>query len=208
MHIPVKICGITSLDDATVAVEAGADYIGFMLWEGSKRYIKPSDAMKIVEEVGEYVKTVGIFVNEKPKMVDDLVIGIGLDFAQLHGDETVSYISTLRTERIKAIRVKDESDIAYAATFEHAVDYILLDTYVEGERGGTGKTFNWDLAKGLAKDFPVILSGGLNSENVVEAINRVNPYGVDVSSGVEKSPGIKDHDKIRDFIKAVRSVHN
>lgn len=206
MSIWVKICGITSEKDALFAVEHGADLVGFILWEESKRYIPPGDVRPIVDTLGDAVKTVGVFVDEKLEELNKLVIGTGIDFVQLHGSESVDYAREVEAKVIKAVRVKDSSDIEKALEFKDVADYILLDTFVPGEQGGTGKTFDWNLAAEISSEVPIILSGGLNAVNIAEAIEIVKPFGVDVSSGVESSPGVKDLDKIEKFMSAVRSI--
>lgn len=206
MSIWIKICGITNAEDALHAVESGADLIGFIFWDKSKRYVSEGKVKSIVDSLGDAVKTVGVFVDEDIKELNKLVIGTGIDYVQLHGSETVEYVSQVEAEVIKAVRVKDKADIEKALKFKDVADYILLDTFVEGEQGGTGKTFDWNLVSELTEDIPLILSGGLNPDNVRGAIEAVKPYGVDVSSGVEKSPGIKDFEKITNFVHAVRSM--
>ncbi len=206
MSIWVKICGITSERDALCAVEQGADLIGFILWDKSKRYISPGDVRPIVDTVQGAVKTVGVFVDEELGELNKLVIGMGVDYVQLHGSESVEYVSQVEAKVIKAVRVKGKRDIEKALKYKDVADYILLDTFVENEQGGTGKTFDWSLAAQISDQVPVLLSGGLNAANVAGAIEVVKPFGVDVSSGVESSPGVKDLNKIEEFISAVRSL--
>ena len=205
MSVLVKICGIKSKEDALHAIECGADLIGFIFWDKSKRYIPPGDVRAIVEGVSHSIKTVGVFVDEDIDELNKLVIGTGIDYVQLHGSESKEYVEQVEAQVIKAVRVKDKSDIEKALKFKDVADYILLDTFIDGEQGGTGKSFDWTLVKGLSEEIPLILSGGLNPDNVREAIEVVKPFGVDVSSGVEISPGIKDFDKITNFVHAARS---
>lgn len=201
----VKICGITNKEDALHAVESGADLIGFIFWNKSKRYVPEGEVKSIVDSLGGTVKTVGVFVDEDLEELNKLVIGTGIDYVQLHGSESIEYVRGVEAEVIKAVRVKGKSDIEKALEFKDVADYILLDTFVEGEQGGTGKTFDWSLVSRLSDEVPVILSGGLNVDNIRDAIEVVKPFGVDVSSGVEKTPGVKDSEKVTNFIHAVRS---
>lgn len=200
-----KICGITVLDDALCAVEAGADMLGINFWDQSPRCVEP-DAMKLLGEMlPSHIEKVGVFVNASADDVKRIVDRAQLNAAQLHGDESPAVCAEVRKHcRVfKAFRMKDESVLSQMKRYD--VDAFLLDSFVEGKPGGTGKTFNWELAV-RAKELgrPVILSGGLTAETVQSAIQKARPYAVDVSSGVESSPGKKDHDKIRAFLQAVK----
>jgi len=197
----IKICGITNLADALLAVELGADALGFIFYRQSKRYIAPALVADISRVLPPFVTKVGVFVNESEAGIKQALTACRLDVVQLHGDELPDFCRKFPVKVIKAIRVRDESSLG-AAT-EYDVDAILLDTYTSSERGGTGMTFDWTLAKKATKLLKprIILSGGLTPENVGEAIRQVQPYAVDVASGVESEPGRKDTEKLRRFFK-------
>jgi len=200
----VKICGITRAEDALMAVEAGADALGFIFYPKSPRYITPEEARLIKTKLPPFVATVGVFVDEDPGRVMKIASEAGLGAVQLHGHETPAYCANMGINVIKALRVRDEGDIRAMAGYE--VSAFLLDTYKEGQMGGTGEVFDWDLALKAVKcgKTPIILSGGLTPDNVARAVEKVRPYAVDVSSGVEVQPGVKDRDKVRDFIENVK----
>jgi phosphoribosylanthranilate isomerase len=199
----VKICGITNAEDALMAVEAGADALGFIFYPKSPRYITPEEARLIKTKLPPFVATVGVFVDEDAGRVMEIAREAGLGAVQLHGHETPAYCTQMGISVIKALRVRDEGDIRTLARYE--VSAFLLDTYKEGQMGGTGEVFDWDLAlKAKQGKTPIILSGGLNPDNVAKAVEKVRPYAVDVSSGVEVKPGVKNRDKVRDFIKNVK----
>lgn len=201
----IKICGITNIEDASKAVYYGAQAVGFIFHKKSPRYISPSKARRIIEALPPFVEPVGVFVNLKERAVRDILSFTRVRAIQFHGDEDPVYCKRFTQWKIiKALRVDKFFDPLIANKFK--VDAFLFDTYEEDECGGTGKTFNWEILKGAKLERPVILSGGLTSENVVEGIKTVQPYAVDVSSGVEKSPGIKSPQLIREFCEAVRSV--
>jgi len=202
-QVRIKICGITNLDDALVATELGADAVGFIFYEKSPRFINPKTAALIIRELPPFVATVGVFVNEPPDRVIDTAKEAGVGCVQLHGDETPEYCSSLGLRTIKALRVKDASVLNMLRSY--SVSGILLDTYREGVPGGTGETFDWEIAAEAASAGRIILSGGLTPENIREAIEKVGPYAVDVSSGVESTPGRKDHEKLRKFFEQVRT---
>jgi len=208
MSVKVKICGITSPADAETAIEAGADALGFVFWEKSSRNITPLEAASIINRLPPFVVTVGVFVNEDAERIRETVLAAGLSCVQLHGDETparAAEVAGLACPRlIKAFRVREGFDIMTLDAY--AVQACLLDAYKPGMPGGTGETFNWALAIEAAKKKRIILSGGLTPDNVAEAIRTVRPYAVDVSSGVESSPGRKDAAKVRRFIKAAKAV--
>jgi phosphoribosylanthranilate isomerase len=190
-----KICGITRVEDALSAVEAGADAIGLVFYDKSPRAVSVAQAMAIIRALPPFVTTVGLFVNASRAEIRDLL--------QFHGDETPEQCEGHGRPFIKALRVQSDMDLhAHCAAFSGAAG-VLLDTFVAGVPGGTGEVFDWSLVPpGLAK--PVILAGGLVSGNVAEAIAQVRPYAVDVSGGVEASKGIKDPQRVRDFVAAVR----
>ncbi len=192
----IKICGITRLEDALLAADLGADALGFIFTE-SPRQVVPETAGEIISLLPPFVNSVGVFVDEEQESVREIAAYCKLDLIQLHGNESSGYCKALDLKALKVIRVKDEKSIESMASYRGTVQGFLLDTYVKGLPGGTGKTFNWELAKQAKKYGPVILSGGLNPDNICEAIEKVKPYGVDISSGVEASPGIKDPDKLK-----------
>jgi phosphoribosylanthranilate isomerase len=202
----VKVCGITDLGDALAALEAGADMLGFNFYARSPRYVTPAAARKIIERLPDGVSCVGVFVNEPtPAEVERIARAAGLGAVQLHGDETPEYCQSLRDlTTIKALRVGTDYTPESAAAYE--TDAILLDAYVAGERGGTGHTFDWTLATLTRERVPkLFLAGGLNPDNVAQAVAAVRPYAVDVCSGVESSPGRKSPELMRRFVELVRS---
>jgi phosphoribosylanthranilate isomerase len=209
----IKICGITKLEDAEFAVEAGAWAIGLILWRRSKRRCRIEEAQRIGAAVKRRVEVVGVFVNATMDEVALAVDQCGLTIVQLHGDEGPSYCAEVgrRTgaKVIKAARVRNGSDVTALRPFH--TDFHLLDTHVPGVQGGTGETFDWDLARVRRaapgeKQPPLILSGGLTPENVAEAVRTARPYAVDVASGTESTPGRKDHDKVTAFVREVRGA--
>ncbi|HSE57087.1 MAG TPA: phosphoribosylanthranilate isomerase [Nitrospiraceae bacterium] len=204
----VKICGLTNLDDALAAAEAGADAVGFVLYRKSPRYIDPSTVRMIVRALPPLVLPVGVFVNEDAKTVSDTMDACGLALAQLHGDESSSYCELLGRPVLKALRVRDRISALAVAEYQGraGVRGFVLDACSSQAYGGTGLLADWNLAAELAKTCPILLAGGLTPENVADAIRTVRPYGVDVSSGVEASPGKKDHGRLRAFVQAARLV--
>ena len=206
--VKVKVCGITRLEDALTACYFGADAVGFILYPKSKRFVKAKEVRKITSQLPPFITKVGVFVNEDPRDVLEILSYAHLDFAQLHGDETPEECDYVGAHRvIKVFRLKSEDEIGKIEPYIGKVRAILLDTYDSKVYGGTGKPFNWEIAVKVKEEFPeipLILSGGLNPENVKKAIETVNPYAVDVSSGVETAPGIKDRNKVEAFIKAAK----
>ncbi len=204
--VKVKVCGITNLEDAQAAVEAGADALGFVCYRKSPRFVDAEVIRAIVSELPPFVLPVGVFVNEEQKVVRDLLDRCGLVLAQLHGDETAAYCESLGRPVLKAIRLQSRSDFLALAEFKGRalVRGILVDAFSDAAYGGTGHRVDWNLAAEASQLGRVILAGGLTPENVGEAIKIVRPYGVDVSSGVEANPGRKDHAKVRAFIKAAK----
>lgn len=198
----VKICGITSLEDAEGAIEAGADAIGLNFYPHSPRCLDVVTARRIVEAIAGRVLTVGVFVDATLDAIRKTQEKTGFACVQLHGDEPATMLDSLLPHAYKAIRVRDQQSIEQAHAF--AGEHILLDAYVPGEPGGTGKTFRWELARELAKQRKVTLAGGLHPDNVASAIEAVQPFCVDVASGVESKPGIKDLGAIRAFIAAAK----
>jgi phosphoribosylanthranilate isomerase len=202
MSIQVKICGITTLDDALDAIDFGADYLGFNFYPDSPRYIEPVKAKEIIEDIPDNIGKVGVFVNEDKQLVIDLAIELDLDLLQFHGDETPEYCQGFGRDWMKAFRLKDQDVVD--SIKEYGCQKILVDAYVEKAFGGTGVMANWDLARLASEYGDLFLSGGLNPENIEIAIEAVKPYAVDVASGVESAPGIKDRDKMQDFISKVK----
>lgn len=206
--VRVKICGITRMADAEKAVEFGADALGFVFAE-SPRQISPQKARDITRKISPFVKTVGVFVNEQPAKIRGIVGFCGLDLVQLHGNESISTCSELVPRVIKAFRVQGEKSLLEIADFKSHVRAILLDAYQKGLNGGTGNTFDWRLAvKAKETGIPMVLSGGLYAGNIEEALERVNPFAVDISSGIEKRPGIKDHGRMRAFMEKVAAFQD
>jgi phosphoribosylanthranilate isomerase len=202
MATRVKICGITNKEDAASAIEAGADALGFVFYEKSPRFVTREIARDIIATVPPFVTTVGVFVNEAADVIKGLREFVPLDRVQLHGDETPEFSELLGSGVIKALRIKGEEDILVMKGYN--VETFLLDAFVEATPGGTGVSFDWAIALEAKRYGRIILSGGLTPENVAEAVKRAAPYAVDVSSGVESSPGVKDPDKIRRFIEEAK----
>ncbi|MDM7922053.1 MAG: phosphoribosylanthranilate isomerase [Pyrinomonadaceae bacterium] len=205
----VKICGITNLQDAQTAVRLGADELGFNFYPESPRYVSPADAAKVVDVLPDDVLPVGVFVDASIETIISIERAVGLMAIQLHGDETPDFVSDLRSRTnskvIKALRVSPGFEPE--SVFEHAADAILLDAYSADARGGTGKTFEWSKASAVV---PLVnelyLAGGLGPLNVAAAINAVRPAVVDVASGVESRPGIKDADMLEAFIRNAKNA--
>ncbi len=201
--VQVKICGITRMADAEKAVELGADALGFIFAE-SQRKITPQKARGITRRISPFVKTVGVFVNEQPAKIREIMDFCGLDLVQLHGNESVTICSELAPRVIKAFRVQGEETLVQIAHYKDHVRAILMDTYQKGLNGGTGKTFDWQLAlKAKNIGIPLVLSGGLGLENIQEALEVVNPSAVDIGSGIEERPGIKDHERMGKLMEKV-----
>ena len=206
--VKVKICGITNWSDARGAVEAGADFLGFNFYRQSSRYIAPAAARRIVRRLPANVAAVGVFVNEAEPEMLAIARRVGLDYVQLHGDETPAVVSRMRrrVRVIKAIRVRGSFRAAQLANFKQASS-ILLDGFDARLRGGTGKSFNWKLAKSAGRKRQIFLAGGLTPENAAEAVFAAQPFAIDVCSGVESRPGKKDAARMRALVAAVRSVN-
>lgn len=201
----IKICGITNLNDAHAAVAAGADALGFNFYKPSPRYITPENAREIINTVPDSILTVGVFVNEgSPEAVRSIANQSGVKAVQLHGDESPDYCRALDSV-IKTFAVSGDFDIKQLESYE--VDAIMLDTKDNRLRGGTGRVFDWSIAQQVSQLVPKLyLAGGLSPENVSEAIGMVHPYAVDACSSLEDKPGIKNHERMRVFVSAVRSV--
>ncbi|MFT5169553.1 MAG: phosphoribosylanthranilate isomerase [Lysobacterales bacterium] len=202
----VKVCGLTNKDDLSRVSYYGASAVGFIFYKKSPRYTSPSRTRKLVDELPPFVTPVGVFVDSSERAIHDICRFTNIKTIQLHGDETPALCARLTRSYnvIKSFRVDKFFDPKAVEKYKTVSAY-LFDAYVEGEPGGTGETFNWDLIKNEKFSKPVILSGGLNSENVQEAVKTIKPFAIDVSSGLEQSPGIKDPRKIRAFFDALNS---
>ena len=205
MPVKVKICGITNPADATAAAEAGADLLGFVFCEQSPRRVSLEAAAAIIRELPPSIVKVGVFVNAPADLVYRGIGECGLNLLQFHGEETPEYCVQFGVMSMKALRIRDERSLEALAAYR--TDAWLLDAFTPDRLGGTGKCFNWDLAV-QARDLgrPIFLAGGLTPQNVSEAVRKVRPYAVDVSSGVEAVPGRKDHKKVRAFIQGARAA--
>lgn len=203
--VKVKICGITSIDDALHACACGADALGLVFYAKSPRCVSVQQAREIVAALPPFVTSVGLFVNENPQRVRETADFCGLDVIQLHGDEDPTACDYAPRRTIKALRVKDATSLAGHEDF--GTSTLLLDAWVPGVYGGTGELFNWDLAAAVARQRAVILAGGLTPETVAQAVRTVQPYAVDVSSGVEAAPGKKDPQKVAAFIRNAKGVN-
>ena len=207
MPTRVKICGITRVEDALTAARLGAHAIGLMFWPQSARAVTPAAAREIVAALPPFVSVVGVFVNPEREWVKEAISVAGLNMLQFHGDaahETPEFCRQFSLPYIKAVRVREGLDLLQYATQYAGASGLLLDTYVEGAPGGTGHVFDWNLIPPhLPASLPLILSGGLNPGNVTAAIKQVQPWAVDVSSGVERSKGVKDAEKIAAFMQGV-----
>ncbi len=203
----IKFCGVARLEDAERAVELGAWAVGMVLWGGSPRACPPDTAAAIGAALHRRAEVAGVFVNAHLDEVSDAADAYGLTLVQLHGDEGPSYCGEVARRTgarvIKAARVRHASDVQALRSFR--TDYHLLDAYAPGQPGGTGETFSWELARALPRDRPLLLSGGLTPDNVGDAIAAVEPFAVDVASGVESAPGVKDHARMAAFATAVRA---
>lgn len=195
----VKICGITRIEDLRAACDAGADAVGFVFYDKSPRCVSIEAAAALVRAVPPFVQTVGLFVNAEPAQVESVLAAAPLDLLQFHGDETPQACARYGRPWIKAIRVTPETDLLECAADFEAARGLLLDAFVPGVPGGTGERFDWSLIP-AGLPLPVVLSGGLDPDNVAEAVRRVRPWAVDVSSGVEASKGIKDAHKVARFV--------
>jgi phosphoribosylanthranilate isomerase len=201
--VRIKICGITNEEDALAAAQLGADALGF-IFAPSPRQVMAERAREIIETLPPMIQTVGVFVDADPEKVNHTATYCHLDLLQFHGDETPEYCSGFGRRVIKAIRLRSRKDLQSLSEYSSAVDALLLDTYVPNQRGGTGTTFDWNLALIAKKEGRIILAGGLNPDNVADAVSRIRPYAVDASSGLERSEGVKDHAKLAKFIERVQ----
>jgi phosphoribosylanthranilate isomerase len=205
MSTRVKICGITNLADAQAAVEAGADALGLNFYEKSPRYVSLKTAAEISTQLPPFIMRVGVFVNAPEDFVLKAIAECGLTMLQFHGDEPPEFCTRFGLMTMKAFRVRDAESLKEIPNYQ--TDAYLLDAFSSTTLGGTGEKFNWDLGIEAQKfGKPIFLAGGLTPENVAEAVKKVQPFGVDVSSGVESAPGKKDHVKVKAFIAAAKSV--
>ena len=203
--VKIKICGITNLEDAILAAELGADALGFIFYAQSPRKVDAETACSIIAQLPPFVAAVGVFVDETAAVVQELAARAGLDWVQLHGQESPDYCRNLGHKVIKGFRIQDEGSLSRLADYRGAAQALLLDTYKKGQVGGTGETFDWHLARKAKRYGPIILAGGLTSENVAQAIATAGPAAVDTASGTEAAPGKKDPAKLRAFFKAAVS---
>ena len=206
----VKMCGTTRLEDALAAVLYGVDALGFILYPKSPRYITPEDVAVICRQLPPFVDRVGVLVNESIESAVRCVDVAGFSYLQLHGSESSHYCRELKNELphlkiIKAFRVGEETQKEEFESYEGYVDGFLLDTYAKGDKGGTGKIFDWSLIADFKLNRPLILAGGLTSENIIRAVSNVEPYGVDINSGVEIRPGEKDHARLKEVMEQIIS---
>ena len=199
--VQVKVCGLTNLADAQKAVDYGADLIGF-IFASSPRQVTKEEVEKIIDDLTGEASVVGVFVNEESSKVEEIARDCSLDYVQLHGSESPSYCQELEQPVLKAFSVKNKKSLEQLKDYN--VDKYLLDTYHPDKAGGTGETFNCELAKEAQKIGPIFLAGGLNPDNIKAAIEEVNPAGVDVSSGVESKPGKKDYQRLKSFIQKAK----
>ena len=207
--VQTKICGITNLADARYCASKGADYLGFVLYRESPRYVDSATAGDIIEWV-DGPRPVAVFVDEEPALVNRIASEAGFGLVQLHGNESPEYCRKIDLPVIKAVRVHSddtaESVAARMRDYASSVSSFLLDTYVDGVPGGTGQVFSWNVAAELSRDFPMFLAGGLNPSNIVNAVQTVRPVAIDVSSGVEESPGRKSFEAIDNLFSALATI--
>jgi phosphoribosylanthranilate isomerase len=204
MSVKVKICGITNIADALVAADAGADALGFVFCEQSPRGISIEAAAEIIRGLPPFPVKVGVFVNAPTELVYHAIVQCGLNLLQFHGDEPPGYCVQFGLMSMKAFRIRDQDSLTHLPKYD--TDAWLLDAYVPDRLGGTGQSFNWELAVEARRlGRPIFLAGGLTPENVGEAVRLVKPYAVDVSSGLEAAPGKKDHEKVRAFIRQAKA---
>ena len=210
MRIRIKICGITSLEDALKAADLGVDAVGFNFYPASPRYVAPERVGEIITRLPPFLSTVGVFVNESLEKVREIFETLNLNYAQLHGEESPEYVSSLKKiPVIKVFRIRGGEKERVFSPYIGKVRAFLLDTYQRGRWGGTGKTFSWDTVLSWKKvGVPLIIAGGITPHNVEELVRFLRPYGIDVCSGVERSPGVKDGELMRELVKKVRMVEN
>jgi len=201
LSIPVKICGITTLKDAELAVNYGASAVGFIFAKDSPRFIDINYAKNWINDIPKNIKKVGVFVDEQIENITKIVNDLQLDFIQLHGDESPQFCTQMIKPVVKVFRIKDDFNPIVLNNYKVAA--FLFDTYKKGTSGGTGEKFNWELIENVKTGIPIILSGGLNALNILEGIKIVNPSAVDINSGVESSPGIKEEGKIKQIFNTL-----
>ncbi len=201
----IKICGITRPEDARVAAACGADAIGLVFYPKSSRAISVAQALECIKSLPPLVTVVGLFVNETAENIERILREVPIDVLQFHGDETEEFCTRFGRPYLKALRVRSSDEIALACDSYRSARALLLDAWVDGVHGGTGQTFDWNMAQGTFS-VPIVLAGGLNAENVGEAIKLLQPAAVDISGGVESSAGVKSESSIKGFIAAVRSA--
>jgi phosphoribosylanthranilate isomerase len=207
----IKVCGITNIEDAKTAIRAGADALGFIFVESSPRYVSPEKAKEIVAQLPPFIHFVGVFVDSDPIEVEEIIDYCGLSYVQLHGREDAEYCSKLShlatpCRIIKAFRVGPGTLAQDFKPYEDCVKGFLLDTFVEGQEGGTGKSFDWSMIELLSLQLPVILAGGLTPENAADAVRAVRPFAIDINSGVEDEPGRKNYEKLQSLVKRVAAA--
>ncbi len=205
MAVRVKICGITNLDDALAAIDSGADAIGFVFFEKSPRWISYKDAELIIKKLPPFVTTIGVFVDQSPAQIEEVVSNVRIDAVQIYEQE-IAKLSTFSRQIVKVIRIKSLQSLEPLINYKDNVSAFLLDAYSPDSLGGTGKIFNWDIAVEAKRFGRIILAGGLTPENISEAVKHVRPYGVDVSGGVEAEKGKKDLKKLKLFIERAKAA--
>lgn len=207
MRTRVKICGITNIEDALAAVDEGADALGFVFYKPSPRYIDIQKAKDIIDKIPPFISKVALFVNADNDFVVSVIQQLSIDLLQFHGDESEAFCQSFSQPYMKAIRVQEETDMDLMAKQYHSSSGLLLDAFDSSQYGGTGHSFDWAL---MPKNFPlpIILAGGLKVTNIAKAIKTTQPYAVDVSSGVEKSKGLKDHLLIQQFMHEVKCAND
>ena len=199
--VKVKVCGITNLEDAQLACRLGADALGFIFFKKSPRFVTPATAKSIIDSLPPFVDTVGVFVNALLSEINQILKTVPLKLIQLHGDESPDYCQKISLPALKVFRVKNGFDLSILKKYK--ASGFLLDTYHDQSYGGSGETFNWNIAKEAKKYGPIVVSGGLNPKNVRKAVEFVRPYAVDVCSGVEAKPGKKDSEKLKAFFQEI-----
>lgn len=211
MRVRIKMCGTTRLQDADAAVELGVDALGFIFAEKSPRYVTPGFAASLIDTLPPFVSRVGVFVDASLEQVKEIVTSAGLTQVQLHGKESADFCAELKKWNrslvvCKAFLVGKDSSGPNLSSYLGFIDCLLFDTYVKGMDGGTGQSFDWRAITGLNLNVPMILAGGLNPGNVTEAIKSTRPYAIDINSGVEKSPGVKNHELLAQLVDKVRRI--
>ncbi|MGE5263722.1 MAG: phosphoribosylanthranilate isomerase [Acidobacteriota bacterium] len=212
--VKVKICGITNLDDAIAAADAGADLLGFVFYEKSPRHIPPEGAGQIASALhrrSAIPSLVGVFVDELPDRVEQIIESVPLDLVQLHGHESIQTLLRLSPYAFKALRPRNHDEAweqirQYHRTLNETTPAFIVDAFDAARYGGTGVRGDWDVAAPIAREFPILLAGGLTKQKVAHAIRSVQPWGVDVSTGVERALGFKDHNRVREFIREAKKV--